>query len=254
MNLFDISGKVTLITGSSRGLGLAYAKGFLEAGAVVVLNGTNPETLKEVVDELKAKGYPAHGYAFDVSDPAEVKENIDAIEKEVGPIEILINNAGIHRRHLLLEMPVEDWNKVINTNLTSTFLVATEVARRMAQRGKGGKIINITSLNTEMARPNIGNYCASKGGLKMLTKSMATEWGKYGINVNALGPGYIKTDLTKPLVEDPSFNSWVCSEVPLGRWGDPEDLVGAAIFLASKASDYVTGFSLYVDGGWQACL
>lgn len=254
MNLFDISGKVALITGSSRGLGLAYAKGFLEAGAVVVMNGTNADTLSKAVDDLKAVGYNAHGYAFDVSDEKAVKENIEKIEKEVGAIEILINNAGIHRRHMLLDMPLEDWEKVINTNLTSTFIVAKEVARRMIDRKKGGKIINVSSLNTEMARPNIGNYCASKGGIKMLTKSMATEWGKYGINVNALGPGYIETDLTKPLIEDADFNKWVCSEVPLGRWGKPEDLVGAAIFLASSASDYVHGFSLYVDGGWQACL
>lgn len=251
--LFDVEGKIVFITGSGRGLGLAYAKGYLEAGATVVMNSTGHEKLATTVEELRKEGYKAFGYAFDVSDEAQVIENVEKIEAEVGPIDILINNAGIHRRNLLMDMSSEEWGKVINTNLNSAFYVGQAVARKMKTRGKG-KIINITSLNAELARANIANYSSAKGGLKMLTKSMATEWGEYGITCNAIGPGYIETDLTKPLVEDPQFDSWVKSEVPLRRWGKPEDIIGTAIFLGSPASDYINGYTIYVDGGWQACL
>lgn len=251
--LFDVESKIVFITGSGRGLGLAYAKGYLAAGATVVMNATSAERLAKTVDELRKDGAKVYGYAFDVSDEAQVNENVDRIEKEVGPIDILINNAGIHRRNMLMDMTSEEWRKVIDVNLTSAFLVGQAVARKMKERGKG-KIINVTSLNAELARANIANYSSAKGGLKMLTKSMATEWGKYGITCNAIGPGYIETDLTKPLVEDPQFDGWVKSEVPLGRWGKPEDIIGTAIFLGSAASDYINGYTIYVDGGWQACL
>jgi len=251
--MFDLSGKIALITGSSRGLGLAYAEGYLKAGATVVLNGSHQDALDRTVAALREKGYPAYGRCFDVSDEKQVEENVAWIEKEIGPIDILINNAGIHRRHMLAEMPAEDWRRVIDVNLTSAFLVGKAVANRMIPRGHG-KIINVTSLNAELARANIGNYSAAKGGLKMLTKSMATEWGRFGVTVNAVGPGYIETDLTKKLVEDPQFDGWVKSEVPLGRWGRPEDIVGTTIFLGASASDYINGFTVYVDGGWQACL
>lgn len=251
--LFDVEGKIVLITGSSRGLGLAYAKGYLEAGATVVMNATGKEKLAKAVEDFVGQGYKAYGYCFDVSDEQQVKLAVEQIEKEVGPIDILINNAGIHRRNLLINMTGEEWRKVVDVNLTSAFLVGQAVAKKMLERKKG-KIINITSLNAELARANIANYSSAKGGLKMLTKSMATEWGRDGITCNAIGPGYIETELTKPLTEDAEFDSWVKKEVPLGRWGKPEDIVGTAIFLGSPASDYINGYTIYVDGGWQACL
>ena len=251
--MFDVEGKIVFITGSGRGLGFAYAKGYLNAGATVVMNATNAEKLASTVDGLREEGFHAYGYAFDVSDEAQVVENVDRIESEVGPIDILINNAGIHKRNKLIDMTSEEWRKVIDVNLSSAFLVGQAVARKMMARRRG-KIINITSLNAELARANIANYSSAKGGLKMLTKSMATEWGEYGITCNAIGPGYIETDLTKPLVEDIEFNKWVVSEVPLRRWGKPEDIIGTAIFLGSPASDYINGYTIYVDGGWQACL
>ena len=252
--LFDVSGKIVLITGASRGLGLAYVTGYLRAGAVVVLNDVLPDALADAVERLRQEGYPqAYGYCFDVSDEEAVTRNIDRIEQEVGPIDVLINNAGIHRRHMLMDMPLADWRKVIDVNLTSAFIMGQAVARKMKQRGHG-KIINVTSLNAELARANIANSSSAKGGLKMLTKSMANEWGEYGITCNAIGPGYIETDLTRCLVEDPQFDAWVKSEVPLRRWGLPEDLIGTAIFLGAPASDYINGFTIYVDGGWQASL
>lgn len=251
--IFDIEGKIALITGSGRGLGLSYAKGYLEAGATVILNDISQNELEQTVNTLRADGFNAYGYCFDVSDGEAVNSMIDKMELEVGPIDILINNAGIHRRAPLEEMTAADWRKVIDVNLTSAFLVGQAVALKMIQRGKG-KIINITSLNAELARTNIANYSSAKGGLKMLTKSMATEWGKYGLTCNAIGPGYIQTALTQSLVDDPKFDAWVKSEVPLGRWGLPEDIVGTAIFLGSPASDYINGYTIYVDGGWQACL
>lgn len=251
--LFDIEGKIALITGSGRGLGLCYAKGYLKAGATVILNDVVQKDLDETVAQLRSEGYNAYGYCFDVSDEEAVKTAVDRMEQEVGPIDILINNAGIHRRAPLEEMTAANWRKVIDVNLTSAFLVGQAVALHMIKRGKG-KIINITSLNAELARTNIANYSSAKGGLKMLTKSMATEWGKYGLTCNAIGPGYIQTALTQSLVDDPQFDAWVKSEVPMGRWGVPEDIVGTAIFLGSPASDYINGYTIYVDGGWQACL
>ncbi len=252
-DLFNVKGKVVLITGSGRGLGFAYAKGFAEAGATVVINDINKESVKEAGDELRNQGGRAEGYTFDVSDSSQVKDNIARIEENVGSIDVLINNAGIHRRGPLEELPEEDWKEVINVNLSAAFIVTKYVVRGMIKRKKG-KIINITSLNAEGARPTIGNYCAAKGGLKMLTKSMATEWGRYNIQVNAIGPGYFITDLTKKLAADPKFDAWVKQGVPLGRWGDPSELVGTAIFLAAESSDYINGHTVYVDGGWRASL
>lgn len=252
-SLFSVAGKTVLITGSSRGLGYAYAKGYAEAGATVILNGTDAAKLEAAVRSLRGEGHTVFGYGFDVSDKGAVQANLSRIENEVAPIDILINNAGIHRRAPLVDMSDADWRRVIDVNLTSAFLVGQAAAKFMLRRGHG-KIINITSLNAELARTNISNYSAAKGGLKMLTKAMATEWGQYGLNVNALGPGYILTDLTQQLADDPAFDAWVKSKVPQGRWGRPEDLVGAAIFLGSDASDYINGQTIYVDGGWQACL
>ena len=252
-NLFDVSGKVVLITGSSRGLGFVFANGFAEADATVIINGTNKETVQQAVEQIRQKGGRAAGYPFDVTDSEQVAQNIARIEKEVGEIDVLINNAGIQRRAPLEELTLENWQAVIDVNLNAVFFVTQCVVKGMIRRSRG-KIINITSLNAEAARPTIGNYCAAKGGLTMLTKSMATEWGQYNIQTNAIGPGYFVTDLTKPLAEDPAFDAFVKQNVPLGRWGDPSELIGPAIFLASEASNYVNGRTLYVDGGWRASL
>lgn len=251
--LFKVEDKIVLITGSSRGLGFNFAKGFVQAGARVIINGRKENGVKKAVKELNNFQGNAYGYPFNVADKGQVEDNIKLIEKEIGPIDVLINNAGIQRRAPLDELSLNNWKKVIDVNLNAVFLVSQIVAQNMIKRKKG-KIINITSLNAEGARPTIGNYCAAKGGLKMLTKSMATEWGKYNIQVNAIGPGYFKTDMTQKLIENPEFDQWVKSEVPLQRWGNPEELIGAAIFLASNASSYVNGHTLYVDGGWQASL
>ncbi len=252
-NLFTVQNKVVLITGSTRGIGRSLAKGFAEAEAIVIINGRNKAEVESTVSQIKSTGGKAFGLAFDVTDRDAVAKNIQIVEEKVGPINVLINNAGIHRRAPLEELSVDDWQKVIDVNLNSAFYVSQVVFSYMKDRKKG-KIINITSLNAEKARPNIGNYSAAKGGLKMLTKSMATEWGKYNIQTNAIGPGYFVTDLTEQLVKDPEFDRWVKSEVPLQRWGIPEELLGTAIYLASDASNYVNGHTVYVDGGWQASL
>ena len=252
-DLFSLKGKVALVTGSARGLGFTVARGMWEAGARIVLSDVSGEALQEALAALRAEGCKAAGYVFDISDEAQATAAVAAIEAEVGPIDILVNNAGIHRRSPLIDMPVENWRKVIDVNLSGAFIVGRAVARGMIAR-KRGKIINIASINALMVRPNIGNYCAAKGGIVTLTKSMTTEWGRYNINVNAIGPGYFLTDLTKPLSEDADFDAWVKSEVPLGRWGRPEELVGLAVMLASPASDYINGQTIYIDGGWQACL
>ena len=247
-DLFNIEGKIALITGSSRGIGFVLAKGFCEAGATVILNGTSEESLNTSVAILKDAGYNAFGYAFDVTNEEEVIRNVAWIEEHIGAISILINNAGIHRRAPLEQMTLTEWKTVIDTDLNSAFIVSQAVAKYMINR-KYGRIINITSLNAEGARLSIANYCAAKGGLKMFTKSMATEWGKYNILTNAIGPGYFSTDLTKVLEEDPKFDAWVKSEVPLQRWGKTEELIGSAIFLSSEAASYINGHTLYVDGG-----
>lgn len=252
-SMFNIEGKIVLITGSSRGIGFSLAKGFCEAGAIVVLNGTSEESLKASVEVLKKTGGRVSGFAFDVTNEIDVAKNIALIEGKIGPIAVLINNAGIQRRAPLEEMTLNDWKTVIDVDLNAVFIVTQAVAKYMIPR-KYGRIINITSLNAEAARNTIANYCAAKGGLKMFTKSMATEWGKYNILTNAIGPGYFSTDLTKPLEDDPKFDAWVKSEVPLQRWGKPEELIGAAVFLSSDAASYINGHTLYVDGGWQACL
>lgn len=252
-NLFSLEGRVALVTGSAQGLGYTIARGMLDAGARIVLSDVSAVALARAQAALRAEGFDAPGYVFDISDEARVEAAVDAIEREVGPIDILVNNAGIHRRNLLIDMPVEDWRKVIDVNLSGAFIVGRAVARGMIARSYG-KIVNISSINAAMVRPNIGNYCAAKGGIVTLTKSMATEWGPYNINVNAIGPGYFLTDLTRPLSEDPTFDQWVKSEVPLRRWGNPEEIVGLAVMLASPASDYISGQTIYIDGGWQACL
>ena len=250
---FSLEGRVALVTGSAQGLGYTIARGMLDAGAKAVLSDVSAVALKKAQAALRAEGFEVPAYVFDITDERAVTEAVSVIEREMGPIDILVNNAGIHRRSPLVDMPVEDWRKVIDVNLSGAFIVGRAVARGMIARRRG-KIINIASINAQMVRPNIGNYCAAKGGIITLTKSMATEWGAYNINVNAIGPGYFLTDLTRPLSEDREFDAWVRSEVPLRRWGEPGDLVGLAVLLASPASDYISGQTIYVDGGWQACL
>ncbi|MGQ9648258.1 MAG: SDR family oxidoreductase [Thermodesulfobacteriota bacterium] len=250
---FDLRGKIALITGSSQGIGFGIAQGLGQAGATIVLNGRNEEKLKRAVSTLSEEGLKVFGYPFDVSDSKQIDQKISIIEREVGPIHILVNNAGIQRRGPLETFEESLWWEVIGTNLTAVFLVSRRVAKEMIER-RSGKIINICSLMSEISRPTIGPYTASKGGVKMLTKAMAVEWAKYNIQVNGIGPGFIVTEMNKPLLEDPKFDAMVRSRTPAGRWGQPSDLAGAAVFLASRASDYVTGQILYVEGGLLSAL
>lgn len=251
--LFGLKNKTALVTGSSQGIGLTLARGLARAGAHVILNGRNHVKLEKAISALKEGGLKTSGYPFDVTDEADVAEAISLIKKDIGDIDVLINNAGATIRAPLESYSLSNWRKILDTNLTSAFLVSRAVVMSMI-RNKSGKIINICSIQSELGRPTIAAYAASKGGLKMLTKSMATEWGKYNIQVNGLAPGYFETELTKPLIADADFNAWLCNRTPASRWGDPEELVGAAVFLSSKASDYVNGHILFVDGGMMACV
>jgi len=252
-DLFNISGKVALITGSTGGLGNSFAKGLAENGATVVLNGRSIAKLELQIKEYNDCGYNACGYAFDITDTFQVEEAIENITREVGAIDILVNAAGINLRAPLENFNDNDWDKVIGINLTGTYKVSKAVARIMIER-RSGKIINIGSMQSELGRPTIAPYAASKGGIKMLTKGMAVDWAKYNIQVNGIGPGYFKTEMTKPLYENPDFDAWLCNRTPSNRWGDPDELVGALLFLASSASNYVNGQMLYVDGGLLASV
>ncbi len=251
--LFSLHGQRALITGSGQGLGLRFARGLADAGAAIVLNDIDRARLEGAVAELKAEGIQAHGLVFNVAKPDEVRPAIAEFERDHGAIDILVNNAGIHRYASLAEMELAQWQEVIDVNLTGAFLVSQAVVHAMIARGRG-KIINLCSLMSEATRPTTGNYTAAKGGLKLLTKSMAVEWGRHNIQANGIGPGYILSDMTRHLAAKPEFDAWVKSRTPAGRWGVPDDLVGAAVFLASRASDFVNGHVLYVDGGWLAAL
>jgi gluconate 5-dehydrogenase len=252
-DLFDLTGRVVLITGSSRGLGNAIAGGLADAGAVVCLNARHHDRLADAVAGLRAAGRVAHGYAFDVTDPAAVAAGVGRIEADLGRIDVLVNNAGINLRSPLETIDADLWRKVMDTNLTAALLVAQAAVKGMIAR-RAGKIINICSLMSEVARPTVGAYAASKGGLKMLTRAMAVEWAQHNIQTNAIGPGYFATEMTRPLVEDEKFNAWITARTPARRWGDPAELVGPAVFLASRASNFVNGHILYVDGGVLAGL
>ena len=252
-HLFSLKGKIAFITGSGRGLGWLYAQGLAEAGATVVLNDIDETRLGPAVEKLKREGHEAHGRAFDISDSKACSLNIAAIESEIGPIDVLINNAGIQIRRPMHEFDDADWERIVRINLSAMYYVSKYVVPGMIKR-KAGKIINIGSVQSELGRQTIVPYTAAKGGVKMLTKGMATEYGKYNIQVNGIGPGYFETELTRPLVEDKEFNAWLCARTPANRWGDPKELKGAAIFLASAASNYVNGHMLYVDGGLTACV
>lgn len=251
--LFNIKGKIALITGSTGGLGHAFAKGLAENGCIVVLNGRNQKKLDSQVKQFKDSGYQVHGYAFDITSSEQVNSAIRQITEEVGAIDILVNNAGINLRAPLENFKDEDWDAIIGINLTGTYKVSKAVVKSMIER-ESGKIINIGSMQSELGRPTIAPYAASKGGIKMLTKGMAVDWAKYNIQVNAIGPGYFKTDLTKALYENPEFDAWLCKRTPSNRWGDTEELIGALLFLASPASNYVNGQMLYVDGGLLASV
>ncbi|WP_445730996.1 gluconate 5-dehydrogenase [Mariniflexile sp.] len=254
INLFDLTGKVALITGAVHGLGMAMAKGLGNAGATIVVNNYSKDKLDEALEEYIASGLKAYGYVFDVTDENAVKEAITKIEKEVGPIDILVNNAGIIKRTPIIDMEVADFDAVIQVDLVAPFIVSKNVAKGMIKRG-GGKIINICSMMSELGRDSVSAYAAAKGGLKMLTRSMATEWAKHNIQTNGIGPGYFATSQTAPIrVDGHPFNEFIMGRTPAGRWGDPDDLQGAAIFLSSKASDFVNGHIVYVDGGILATI
>jgi gluconate 5-dehydrogenase len=253
LKTFDLTGRRALITGSGSGIGLAYAEGLGGAGAAIVLNGRDKAKLAAAEHALKAKGLNVAVSAFDVTDPAAVNAGVDAIERDLGPIDILVNNAGMTIRQKLEEFDDADWRRVMATNIDSVFYVSKAVARHMLKRSYG-KIINTCSVMSELGRPSIAPYTASKGAVKMMTKQMATEWGTRGIRSNGIAPGYFKTELTDALVKDPTFSAWVASRTPLGRWGNVEELQGACVFLAAPASDYVTGHVLFVDGGLTASV
>jgi len=252
-SMFRLDGRMALITGSSAGIGFALARGLGQAGASLVLNGRNDEKLQAAAAELRKEGFTVHARSFDVSDAASVHAAVDRIEAEHGAIDILVNNAGMQRRAPLQDFTPEHWHELMRTNLDSVFLVGQAVARKMIPRGRG-RIINVCSVQSELGRPNIAPYTASKGAVKMLTKGMAIDWGPHGINVNGLGPGYFKTELNQALVADEKFNSWLVGRTPSRRWGDVDELAGAAVFLASDASSFVNGHILYVDGGVTATL
>lgn len=253
--LFDITGKVALVTGSTHGLGMSMAMGLGKAGATIVVNGnSSQEKIDNAVALYKEVGINAVGYKFNVTDEDQVIEAINKIESEVGNIDILVNNAGIIKRTPLAEMEVEDFKQVIDVDLVSPFIVSKHVIKGMMER-KAGKIINICSMMSELGRNTVGAYAAAKGGLVMLTKNMATEWARFGVQVNGIGPGYFATSQTAPIrVDGHPFNDFIVNRTPAKKWGDPDDLAGAAVFLSSKASDFVNGHILYVDGGILATI
>lgn len=252
--LFDVAGRVALVTGSSRGIGRALAEGLLGAGATVVLNGRDGDVLGNTWAELHAQhGDRVHAAVFDVTNSDAVRNGVARVERTVGAIDILVNNAGAQRRGTFTEFTDEDWHTLLDSNVTSAFLVGREVGRRMVTRGSG-KIVNVCSLQSEVSRPGIAAYAATKGALKMLTKGMCADLAGHGIAVNGLGPGYFETEMTSSLAADTQFSAWVCSRTPAGRWGQLADLIGPLLFLCSPAADFVNGQILYVDGGMLSVL
>ncbi len=253
-SLFDLTGRTALVTGSSRGIGFVLASGLAAAGARVVLHGRDPSGVGAAADRLRATGAAeVRTTTFDVGDPEAVAAGVDALEAETGGVDILVNNAGIQRRAPFADFAYADWQDLVAINLTGPFLVGQRVARSMIAR-RAGKIVNIGSVQTQLGRPGITPYAATKGGIGMLTKGMCADLAPHGICVNALAPGYFATELTQALVDDEDFSAWVRTRTPAGRWGRTEDLIGAAVFLASSASDFVNGQILYVDGGMTAVV
>ena len=250
---FDLSGKRALITGSGQGIGLALAAALAEAGAGIVLNGRDGAKLDRAAAALRAAGHTVGTAVFDVTDHASVVAAVAWIERDIGPLDILVNNAGIQRRMPLQDFPVATWHEIVGANLDSVFFVGQAVARGMIARGRG-KIINIVSVQSELGRQTIAPYTATKGAVKMLTKGMCADWARFGIQCNGIGPGYFATPLNQALVDDAAFSAWLCQRTPAGRWGRVDELGGAAVFLASAASDFVNGQIIYVDGGLTAVV
>jgi gluconate 5-dehydrogenase len=253
MDLFDLTGQQALITGSSQGIGYSLAEGLAAAGATLLINGRDAHKTRAAATRLQSAGFRATPLPFDATDPASVRSAVDHAEETHGPIDILVNNAGIQRRNPLQDFEYDTWREVMSTNVDSVFLVSQAVARHMIPRGRG-KIINIASLQSEAARPGIAPYTASKGAVKNLTKGMCGDWAQFGLQINAIGPGYFDTPMNKALVDDPVFDAWLRKRTPSGRWGKVEELQGAAVFLASRASSFVNGQTIYVDGGVLAVL
>jgi gluconate 5-dehydrogenase len=248
--MFDLTGRVALVTGSSRGIGNSLARGLADAGATVVLNGINEERLAAAEAAMVAEFAPGRirSRAFDVTSDTGAAAGVAWIEANVGPLEILVNNAGIQHRVPLLDLDVRDWDRVLTTDLTSAFLVGREAARGMLARGRG-KIINICSVQADLARPTIAAYTAAKGGLRNLTRAMTAEWASGGLQINGIAPGYIHTEMTQNLVDDEKFNAWILGRTPANRWGTVQDLVGPAVWLASEGSNFVNGQTIFIDGG-----
>lgn len=253
LEMFDLTGKRALITGSSQGIGFALARGLAGAGAEIVLNGRDQSKLNTAAEILQGDGAKVHHLTFDVTDHKAVRAAVDGFEAKVGSIDILINNAGMQHRSELHNFPADAFERLLQTNVASVFHVGQAVARHMIDR-KLGKIINIASVQTALARPGIAPYTATKGAVGNLTKGMATDWAQYGINCNAIAPGYFDTPLNAALVADDEFSAWLAKRTPAGRWGEVQELVGAAVFLSSAASTFVNGHTLYVDGGITASL
>ncbi len=251
--LFDLTGKRALITGSNQGIGFAIAKGLAEHGAGVIVNGRTSSKVDEAVISLRAAGHTVNGSVFDVTDGQAAKVEIDRIENEIGVIDILVNNAGMQFRTPLEDFPHDKWEELLRTNVSSVFYVGQAVAKHMIKRGRG-KIINIASVQSELARPSIAPYTATKGAVRNLTKGMCTDWAKYGLQINAIAPGYFRTPLNQALIDNPEFSAWLEKRTPAGRWGHVEELIGAAVYLASDASSFVNGTMLHVDGGITASL
>ncbi|WFS04532.1 SDR family oxidoreductase [Rhizobium tumorigenes] len=252
-NLFDLTGRRALITGSSQGIGYALAEGLASYGAEVVINGRTSSAVAAAVETLRAKGFVAHASVFDVTKKDATDQGVAEIEAGIGAIDILINNAGMQFRSPLEEFPADKWELLLATNISSVFYVGQAVAKGMIAR-KQGKVINIASVQSELARPGIAPYTATKGAVRNLTRGMCADWAKHGLQINAIAPGYFKTPLNQALVDNPEFTSWLEKRTPAGRWGDVEELIGAAVFLSGKSSSFVNGHTLYVDGGITTCL
>lgn len=246
--LFSLKGRLALVTGSGQGIGYALSRGLAQHGARVVLNGRTAEKIDKAVTALRAEGLAVEASVFDVVDPVAVEADIARIENDIGAIDIVVNNAGVQFRKPLEEFPDDKWQELLQTNVTGVFNVGKAVAKRMIPRRRG-KIINIASVMSELARPTIAPYTATKGAVRNLTRGMCADWAKHGIQINAIAPGFFRTELTTALTEDPEFTGWLQERTPTGRWGEVEELVGAAVFLASDASSFVNGHTLYVDGG-----